>query len=384
MDPLGDRVRAARDQFARSSPGHLPGWLLNIGIVSWMFLGAAGAVVVIAAFLGASSSISIPLILALVIGMISYPLVEKMESRGLPRSVAAAIVIVMLAAIMVAVIWITVAGIIGEWPEIQAQVQSGISQIATWLTNAGFNGETFKKALDQASSMTGGGATGGLAASLGRTLASGLSGISAFIFGIFIAGLLLYYVLTDFGNISSWLGRHMGVRADVGADIVDDAAGALRGYFRATTITGFVVAIVIGIAMVVMGVSLAVPVMLVTFLTCYIPFLGALISGAFAFLVALASGGIYTALAVLVVVLVAQNLIQTAVNTKVMGSSLNLSPIVVLVATMLGGIFGGLLGAALGAPIAAVALSVVRRLSAAQAEEMPGAPADSAVPSTAD
>jgi len=381
MDPLGDGVRAARDQLARSGPEGVPGWLMSIGIASWMFLGAAGAVVLIAAFIGASSSISIPLILALVIGMISYPLVERMVRRRLPRAAAAAIVIALLVVIMIGVTWVTVAGVISEWPEIQGQVQSGLSQIAAWLSDAGFNVENLKNVLQQASSS---GATGGLASSLGHTLASGLSGISALIFGIFIAGLLLYYVLTDFDNIASWIGSHLGVPVDVGAGIVNDAVGALRGYFRATTVTGFVVALVIGVAMLVMGIPLAVPVMLVTFLTCYIPFLGAFISGTFAFLIALASGGIATALAVLAVVLIAQNLIQTVVNTKVMGSSLNLSPIVVLVATMLGGTFGGLLGAALGAPIAALSLSVLKRLSAVHAVAPSEAPVDSAVPSIAD
>lgn len=368
MEPLGDRVRAAKDTLVRSSPEHLPGWLLTVGIASWMFIGTAGAVVIVAAFIGASSSISIPLILALVIGMIAYPLVDRMVSRGLPRSAAATLVIVMLVLIVIAVAWITVAGLIQEWPQIQAQIQEGLSQVGLWLSEVGFNGDKLGAAFEEASSGSAsgtGGLLGGMASSLGSALASGLSGVFAFIFGVFIAALLLYYVLTDFDNIAHFIGRHMGVPEEVGLGIVDDAVGALRGYFRATTITGFVVAMLIGVTLLILGVPLAIPVMLVTFLTCYIPYFGAILSGAFAFLIALSEGGMYTAFIVLAVVLIAQNLLQTAVNARVMGSSLNLSPIVVLVATMLGGIFGGLLGATLGAPIAALSISVVKRLAAA-------------------
>ncbi len=139
----------------------------------------------------------------------------------------------------------------------------------------------------------------------------------------------------------------------------------MRGYFRATTITGFAVATVIGATMLLMGVPLAVTVALVTFLTCYIPFFGAIISGFFAFFVALSSNGLPTAIALLVIVLLTQNVLQTAINARVMGASLKLHPLVILVVTMLGGIFAGILGAALAAPLAALVLNAGRRLSEA-------------------
>ena len=66
-----------------------------------------------------------------------------------------------------------------------------------------------------------------------------------------------------------------------------------------------------------------------------------------------------------------QNVLQSAINARLMGDSLNLSPIVVLVATMLGGIFGGLLGAALGAPVAALVNSAGQRLAAVDFDELP-------------
>jgi predicted PurR-regulated permease PerM len=205
-----------------------------------------------------------------------------------------------------------------------------------------------------------------LLSSIGSALSTGLSSTFALLFGIFISATLLFYVLTDFPTIATWLGSHMGgLPPQVGEGIVQDAVRAMRGYFRGTTITGIVVGSVIGLAMLLMGVPLAGTVALVTFLTCYIPFFGAIVSGAFAFLVALGSNGLPTAVALLIIVLLTQNVLQTVINARVMGESLNLHPLVVLVVTMLGGIFGGLLGAALGAPLAALFLSASKRLSAA-------------------
>jgi len=186
------------------------------------------------------------------------------------------------------------------------------------------------------------------------------------LFGLFISLTLLFYVLTDFPRIADWVAHHMGgLPPELGRGIVQDAVRAMRGYFRGTTISGFAVAIIIAIAMVVMKVPLAAAVGLVTFLTCYIPFFGAIVSGAFAFLVALGSTGLTSAVILLAVVLITQNVLQTVINARVMGDSLNLHPLVVLVVTMLGGIFGGLLDAALGAPLAALLVNAARRLRAA-------------------
>jgi predicted PurR-regulated permease PerM len=265
-----------------------------------------------------------------------------------------------------------IAGVIAQWPAIQQQLQSGLAALGEQLTAMGINTDSLQSAIDSARAAAGSGeaaanpATSGLLSSVGSALTAGLSGTFAFLFGVFISATLLYYVLTDWPTIADWLSNHMGgLPSDVGAGIVEDAVGAMRGYFRGTTISGFVVSACIGAAMLIMGVPLAGTVAVVTFLTCYIPFFGAIISGAFAFMIALGSNGLPTAVALLIVVLVTQNVLQTVINARVMGDSLNLHPLVVLVATMMGSIFGGLLGAALGAPLAALFVNAGRRLSAA-------------------
>jgi len=375
MARLSDKIRESGDRIASAGPELLPGWLINLGVASWMFIGAVGALLIVVAFLGASSSISVPLILAMVIGMVSYPLVERLVARRIPVGAAATIVLLLLAAAIIGTGWVVSAGILAQWPSIQAELQQGLAELSAALQAAGLEPGSVRDAISAAQSATGdasGAAVGGLASSLGSALSSGLSGIFALLFGLFIAATLLFYVLTDFPSIASWIARHLGgLPEKLGVEIVDDAVSAMRGYFRATTLTGLVVATVIGLAMWAMGIPLAFSVALVTFLTCYIPFFGAIVSGAFAFLIALSSGGLTLALIVLVVVLVTQNLLQTVVNARIMGDSLDLRPMVVLVVTMLGGTFGGILGAALAAPVAALLMSAGKRLSAVDWTETP-------------
>jgi len=103
----------------------------------------------------------------------------------------------------------------------------------------------------------------------------------------------------------------------------------------------------------------------VTFMLSYIPFFGAIVSGAFAVLIALGAGGPQLAIEALVVVLFAQNILQSVVQSWAIGSALSLHPLVVLIATTVGGIFGGLIGGMLGAPVAAMFVRGIQRIRAA-------------------
>ena len=226
---------------------------------------------------------------------------------------------------------------------------------------------------------SGGSASQSAVSGVAASASSVLSGVGAGLFGVFIGAVLLYYLLSDYPRIVDYVSSHLGMPADLGKGVVDDASLSLRGYFQGTTITGFVVAVFIGVGVWALGVPLAGPIAVVTFLTCYIPFFGAIISGAFAFLIALGTNGFTSAMLVLVVVLVAQNLLQTIVNSKAMGESLSLHPIVVLVVTMLGGIFVGLLGAMLAAPVVATLLRAAQRIAAYTRSE-DGLPAENAGP----
>lgn len=365
MSSVGDRFRSAGESIADPNR-ELPGWLVKLGTGGWLVLGIAGTFALMSWLFVYSASISIPLLLAIVIGMIAYPLCERMMRYRVPKTAAAGVVLLLLVVIIGGVIWLVFAGVLSQWPAITQQIEQGITELAVELEAAGFDTEAILASFDSATASANMSVTRGALSSVGSMVAEGLAGVLDLIFGLFIGATLLFYVLTDFPTISDWISAHMGgLPRDVSDGIIEDAVSAMRGYFRGTTITGVTVAAVIAIAMMLLGVPLSVTVGVVTFLTCYIPFFGAIISGAFAFIVALGSAGLPTAILLLVIVLLAQNLLQTVISARVMGESLNLHPLVVLVVTMLGGIFGGLLGAALGAPLAALLVNAGKRLSRA-------------------
>ena len=353
---------------SRFWPSGVPRWARAVGMWGWMIAGTAAGLYAIGYVFSRATSIMTPLVVAVVIGIVAHPLVATLQKWKIPAWLGAVIVLLLLFVTVIAVGWITVAGVIGQWPEIAAGIQSGTTSLEQSLTALGAGSGNAQSIIDSIQTAVQGAATSSTSGIL-SAVGSGISGVVSLFFGLFIGSFLLYYVLSDLPTMASYVDSHLGVPKELGQGVVDDAAASLRGYFKGTTITGLAVAVVIGVGVALMGVPLAIPIALVTFLTCYIPFFGAIVSGAFAFLVAFGDGGFGVAVAVLVLVLVAQNLLQTVINAKVMGTSLDLHPLVVLVVTMLGGIFAGLLGAALAAPLLAMVLRAsdrVRRYSPEQ------------------
>ena len=198
----------------------------------------------------------------------------------------------------------------------------------------------------------------GLFGGLSTWFGSLFSSLAAFVAGTGIAVFFLYYVLRDWRQLTSWLGGHLGVDRDLGNRFVADATGAIRSYFGAITLSSVITAVVIGLAAVALDVPLAFSIALVTFVTSYVPYIGALFSGAFAVLITLGAAGVTEAVVMLIVILVAQNLVQTLLVTKVSSESLQIHPIVNLGSTIVGGVVAGLLGAMLSAPVVAIILLV--------------------------
>jgi predicted PurR-regulated permease PerM len=126
-------------------------------------------------------------------------------------------------------------------------------------------------------------------------------------------------------------------------------------------------AVVVGLAALVLDVPLAGTIAVVTFVTAYVPFIGAFVSGAFAVVLALSSQGTSVALVMLVVVILANGMLQNIVQPIAFGATLDLNPLVVLIVTIAAGSLFGMVGLVLGAPLTSAAVHISRDLARARA-----------------
>ena len=145
-------------------------------------------------------------------------------------------------------------------------------------------------------------------------------------------------------------------------EVVNNAISVIREGFAALTLSSLATADIIGVTMTILDVPLAFTVALVTFATSYIPYLGAIFSGIFAFLVALGAAGLTEALILLAVILVVQNVVQTVMTTKLTSDRLAIHPIANIGSTIIGASLAGLLGATLSAPVLAMVIRISRRI----------------------
>ena len=181
--------------------------------------------------------------------------------------------------------------------------------------------------------------------------------------GMILGSLIMYYLLKDgSGFRQAVVARASPAIQDDVAGFIADSCRSLRSYGKGRSVMSGVVSVVIGVASLLMGLPIVFTIMVVNFVGGYIPYIGAFLGGGLAVIVALGDGGIAQAALMLVIVLAANLLLENFVEPKVMGSSLDIHPLVVLVVTALGGLVGGMVGLILAVPAYVIARDGLARL----------------------
>ncbi len=342
--------------------------LVRLGAASWRLLGLVAVVALVALAIGALAGVVIPLVIAAYIAILAVHLVDRLASLRVPRPVGALIVMAGIIAVFVGTFTLAGVGIANNSGEIRDEVAAGLDAVIDWYDHldlgSGNGQDAYQSILDAGKQVLPG----------ASYLATVFNGVVAFVFGVFLGVFILYYLLADWTRITEWLGEHLGVGGEVGMRIIDDAASVIRANFAALTVSSLIVSTIIGVAMLILGLPLVFTVIVVTFLTSYIPYLGAIVSGVFGFLIALGAGGTTDAMILLVVILVAQNVVQTMVGNKLASNLLAVHPLAAFLVTIVGASAAGLFGAVLAAPLLALGIAVQRELRGA----LPGTQPDRA------
>ena len=193
-------------------------------------------------------------------------------------------------------------------------------------------------------------------------LVSGIGVLVAIASGVILGALIMYYLLKDGAQLRRAVVAQVDptLRGDVD-DFIGDSCRILRDYGQGRTVMSAIVAVVIGLAALLMGLPLVFTIVVVNFIGGYIPYIGAFLGGGLAVLIALGDGGLPEAVIMLVIVLAANLVLENFVEPKVMGRTLDIHPLVVLVVTALGGLLGGIVGLILAVPAWVIASNAISR-----------------------
>ncbi len=311
------------------------------------------------------SLVLLPALIALLLAALLTPIHSFLVRHGWPQALSAGFVFIGFLVLVSGTITLVGQQIVVGFGELWGQVLAGFATISDWLNSNPFG-------LD--SSIISGYIDEGLAQGIAyleenaSNLVGGAAGAVSSV-GTFATGLLLtlftaFFFLYDGRRMFTWAVRLMPRPARARTE-----GAALRGwqtlvqYVRVQIIVAGVDAVGIGIGALILGIPLAIPLTVLVFLASFIPIVGAVATGIIAVIVALVSQGLVSALIMLGVVLVVQQIEGNVLQPFIMGKAVSVHPLAVVLAVAAGAFLFGIAGALFAVPVIAVANTVVRFLA---------------------
>ena len=346
-------------------------------MASWSakaLLMTAGALLVGGAIWYARAA-TVPLIVAALISTQLLPLIGWATGRGISRGIAIAASLVGVVVITAGLAWLFADALFGNLGSVGEDISEGADQIVVWLRDNNAWVEQHEAAirdflhgiLPAAKNAAGGVLTGVL---------GGLSFAAQLVSGALLMFVFLLYIVTGGDAIWSWIQDRFGAgRRGRVAGTGAAAWNAATGYIRGIALVALIDSAVITLGMLLIGTPHVGTLALLSFVTLFIPILGAWVSGAVIVLVTLAAVGTGAAVAMAAVILVAQQLDSMFVTPLVYQKTVNLHPIVTLTSVIVGSQLLGIVGAFLAVPMVAVGWAVYNALE--QPGPKPAGPADS-------
>ena len=240
-------------------------------------------------------------------------------------------------------------GVLSQSDDLFANVQDGASQAVSVLEPLGVGRADLDKAIDQGLNSVQGGA-------VANEVLTGAVLLTQWAAAVVLIVVLTFFFIKDGARIWDWvLELFHEDRQPVLREVGARAWAALSAYVQGVFLVATIDAVLIGAALLIVGVPVAMPLIVLTFVAAFFPIVGAFTAGAAAVLVALVANGLPAALVILAVIVAVQQLEGNVFYPVVVGRKLQLHPVGILLALTAGGVLAGVAGAFLAMPIAAVA-----------------------------
>ncbi|GGT02515.1 AI-2E family transporter [Streptomyces kurssanovii] len=302
--------------------------------------------------LGRMWSVVWPLIVGLLLTTLTWPLTRFLRRHGWSPALAASTVTVLFLAVAAGVVALIAVPVASQSGELSDGVVEGIQRLREWAAGPPLNiGDAqINQAFDSAVARAQDG--------VGSMVSAVVTGVGTVVNGVVTAVLalfLMFFFLKDGPRFLPWLARQLPGRLATDVPTVAERGWETLGSFvRSQAAVGLLDAVLIGLGLWVLGVPLVLPLAVLTFVSAFVPIIGALFAGFVAVLIALVSNGLTDALIVLAVIVVVQQLEGNVFQPMIQSRGLGLHAAVILLAVTLGGSLAGIVGSLLAVPVAAL------------------------------
>ena len=353
----GNEASAASD-VAVASPGR-KAWSDTFGLLATRSLQIMIVLLLTAAViwgLRALTVVVIPILLALIFASTFWPATRRLRAKGVPGALTATILLVAIVVLLTGVGWVLVWAVQDQWDELSSKAQDGYAQLVDWVRTLPFapSADQLHEWFDSVQDFL-------TSAEFGSGVLGGVGAVTSFVTGFVLMVVVLFFFLKDGPRIWNFLLRPFdGAALARARRIGDKTVNTLGSYVRGTASVAAVDAVGIGIGLLILQVPLALPLAVLVFLLSFIPLVGATAAGVLGALVALVANGPLSAVLVVGVVVLVNQLEGNFLQPVLMGRALKLHALVILLALTIGTVLAGILGAVLAVPIAAVVWGIIQ------------------------
>lgn len=305
--------------------------------------------------------VTLPVIIAVFITALLMPLVQWLRGRGLGRALSTTLAIITALIVLSGVVSLIVTPAIQGFGGLVASVSSAVNELRQLEVPFGLDPGLFTELVDQAWEQIQNQVIENQSELVTGALTAG-SAVVQLLIGLVLCIVLTVYFLHAGDKLVEWFTTLLPPKSRPGLRHASNVAYTVMGrYVRGVAMVGLFDAFFIGIVLfVVLDPSLAIPLIVLTFIGAFLPVIGAFATGILAALVAFVAEGWVAGLVVAVGVIVVQQLESNLFAPRIYGQALELPSAVVLIAISIGAIVGGIPGMFLATPVAAVLAALLR------------------------
>lgn len=318
----------------------------------WRVLGWAGVVALVLYCLTYVGTVVISIIVGLFITALLLPPARWLARRGLGRAPATAVVFAGGLLLAAGLFSLLVTPTINSLSELHASLGTVLEQLHDLAAFFGLDDRELLTQVREYLARRGQQITTGAVA--------GVRTAGEIVLGAVLALILSVYFVHGGDRLWHWL---TGMFPEPARRRLREAGalsfGVIGRYIRGVALVGAVDAFFIGVALWILGVPLALPLAVLTWVGAFLPVVGAFTAGLLAAVVAFVAKGWLVALIVVAVTVLVQQLEGHVLAPQIYGRALDLPGAVILVAITVGSLVFGIAGAFLAAPVASVIVALL-------------------------
>lgn len=344
--------------------------LQRLALIVWTTVGAVALAWVFLYIAGAVRFIWLPMAFAAGIVFLLEPAVRLFERRGVHRVLATILAFLMMIAVIVLVsslVWPTLRQ---QGQELVTQLPDLYSSVTNWLDEAAarldinleqtLSLQTIEAWLrDPANQET----IQSVLFGFGTGASAVIRGVAETIAVAGLAPVLALYILIDLERFKRGTLQVTppNSREEV-AYVFGEVGSAMGSFVRGQLLVALIVGILSSIGMWAIDLPFWLLIGIVAGFLNLIPFLGPVVGGALAALVALVNGDPWQAVWAVVIMTAVQQVDNHLITPMIQRTRVNLSPLVIVLALVIGGSLAGLLGVLIAVPVTAAGRILVGHL----------------------